>query len=109
MVAHPKARRRDTADVTFEDALLSTPIVDGAFDSLKRCVAGVGAENIYLVAYGGRAVESSCRKWMAHTDFFRKTGVLETNMVFCRQRKQKAVIHRRLKVTHVVDDSMKDL
>ncbi len=102
------SRSNDNTDTSFfGNNFLKTPAVDGAFDSIAK-LAKAGLE-VHLVSKCGANVEQKTRLWLAHHEFYQFTKVYESNVHFCRERKDKAEICRKLGVTHFVDDRLEVL
>jgi len=88
---------------------LETPAVEGAFEGLQELVDKHFHKRVYLVSKGGRHTEVKTREWLAHHDFYRKAGVREKHVNFCKERKDKADRCRQLGVTHFIDDLLEVL
>lgn len=85
------------------DNYLNTPDVSGAVDALASLNKGKFAGRIFLVSrfkYDDRRI----REWLAHIDFYSRTGIPESHLYPCKERHEKEEIVRKLKVTHFVDD-----
>jgi hypothetical protein len=98
--------RGDTAifDGSDEDSL-ATPEVPGAIATiaaLTRLFAG----QVWLVSKCGPKVQGRSRKWLRHRDFWRLTGIPETNLRFCLERRDKAIHCRQNRLTHFIDDRL---
>lgn len=101
------ARVADDSDTSFfADRFLETPMVDGAFDALARLVAGPFEGRVHIVSKAGPKIQERTRLWMDHHQFTDRTGIPESQVHFCRERRDKAPICRRLGVTHFVDDRL---
>lgn len=100
-------RVADNSDTSFfADRFLETPMVDGAFDALSRLVAGPFEGRVHIISKAGPRIQERTRLWMAHHQFAERTGVPESHVHFCRERRDKAPICKRLCVTHFVDDRL---
>lgn len=98
--------RGDTAifDGSDEDSL-ATPEVPGAIATiaaLTRLFSG----KVWLVSKCGPKVQGRTRRWLRHRDFWRQTGVPETNLRFCLERRDKAIHCRQNRLTHFIDDRL---
>jgi hypothetical protein len=95
------------ADTSFlegsEQAMLATPEVDGAIDTIAR-LQDVFAGRIWLVSKCGRRVQQRTLRWLAAHDFWVRTGLPETQVRFCRTRAEKREHCLSLQLTHFVDD-----
>ena len=94
---------RDDAveDTMFGPNFIRTPKVPGAIDAIAAL-----AEHwdIFIVSKAGPKVEARTRVWLNAHNFPNRTGVQETDWYFCRERRDKAQIARRLELTAFVDD-----
>lgn len=96
----------DGADISFfGDNHLKTTPVEGVFDALRTLVNSRFGENVFVVSKCGARVEGKTREWLAHHRFYERTGVLETNVHFCRRRPEEAPVCEGLGITHFVDDN----
>jgi hypothetical protein len=96
-----------TADTSFlggslEDAM-RTPAFEGMFEHLPAMVARFDGQAC-LVSKAGPRVQEKTRLWLRHHDFHARTGVPQQEVYFCRERREKAAICERLRVTHFIDD-----
>ena len=64
---------------------------------------------VYLVSKCGENVQRKTMEWLAAKDFSRRTGIEDGKIRFCRARPDKAVIARKLGLTHFVDDRLEIL
>lgn len=85
------------------EAAMSTPGAIGVFEILPRIVERFGGR-AWIVSKCGPKTQERTLRWLEHHDFYRRTGVPEGNVRFCRQRPDKAVHCRELGITHFVDD-----
>ena len=97
----------DGPDTSFiggsDEQAMRTPAMDGAFPALARlCQRFEG--RVWLVSKCGQRIEQRSRRWLERQDFFRATGIPDTNLVFCRERWMKAPICRDLAIGWFVDD-----
>jgi hypothetical protein len=96
--------RRDTAFLNGGEAqAMATPPVEGAFEAMRRLVARFEGR-VWLVSKCGANVEGRTRRWLAHHDFFARTGLAPDHLRFCRERPQKRDHCADLGITHFVDD-----
>lgn len=95
------------ADTAFlsgdDDAALRTPPAAGSFDALSRLVEAFDG-NVWLVSKCGNRVRERSRQWLAHHDFFARTGIKSENLRFCYKRHEKRGHAEELGLTHFVDD-----
>ena len=100
----------DDADTSFfGDHYLRTPPMPGAFDGLAALVARRFGTAVHLVSKCGALTEARTRDWLAHHDFYARTGVPKDHLHFCRTRAGKAPIAAELGLTHFVDDKLEVL
>lgn len=90
-----------------EDVATSAPL-PGAIEALARLEARFGPRR-YLVSKAGPHVERKTLRWLAELDFFGRTGIPRRNVVFCRERSDKAPICERLRITRFMDDRLEIL
>ena len=86
------------------DEWLDTPAVDGCIDVLARLTAALFDRRVVIISKAGPKIQQRSREWLEHADFFARTGIGPTNLVFVRERRDKAGACRRWHVTHFVDD-----
>lgn len=100
--AHP-----DGGDTAFfqgsEASMLATPEMHGAVASIARLVALFGGR-VWLVSKCGPTVQARTLRWLDGHDFYRRTGVSQAQVRFCRERSEKRVHCLQLGLTHFVDD-----
>jgi hypothetical protein len=97
-------REEDTS--FFGTRPLETPAVEGVFDALAALADEPFAGRVHLVSKAGPKVAANTRDWLAHQDFFRRTGIPDAHLHFVRERRDKAAVCQRLDVTHFVDDRL---
>jgi len=100
-------RVADNSDTSFfADRFLETPMVEGAFEALSRLVAGPFEGRVHIISKAGPKIQARTKLWMVHHQFTDRTGIPEAQVHFCRERRDKAPICKRLGVTHFVDDRL---
>jgi hypothetical protein len=100
--AHPAGG--DTAFFTGDEAtMLATPEVPGAVEAISRLVLLFDG-HVWLVSKCGARVQARTERWLAAHDFFRRSGMCEGNLRFCRRRADKRDHCLELGLTHFVDD-----
>jgi hypothetical protein len=100
----------DDADTSFfGDNYLATPAVPGVFDALARLVGEKFDDRVHLVSKCVRRVQGKSLEWLAHHDFYARTGVSPDHVRFCRERPDKAMIAAELGLTHFIDDRLEIL
>ena len=99
--------RADGSDTSFfSDRYLETPAVAGAFDTLARLGRERFGQRICIVSKCGPRTEEKTRLWLAHHRLLETLGLDAQALHFCRERRDKAPICKRLGVTHFIDDRM---
>lgn len=105
VIIAPDANDRD--DTSFiggtMEHVLATPPCEGLFEVLPELVRGFGGR-VWLVSKAGHRVQEKTRRWLAHQQFFERTGIPSHHLRFCLERAEKADHCRELGITHFVDD-----
>lgn len=100
----------DDVDTSFfGDNFLRTPPMPGAFGGLATVVDRRFGQHVHLVSKCGEQTEARTRRWLAHHDFYDRTGIRPGRVHFCRTRAAKAPIAAELGLTHFVDDKLEVL
>ncbi|OHV58977.1 hypothetical protein BCD48_05695 [Pseudofrankia sp. BMG5.36] len=101
------SRAADDQDTSFFGSQpMLTPAVAGAFDALTALTAGPFAGRVHVVSKCGPKIAALTRAWLAHHEFFERTGIPPANLHFVRRRPEKAPVCARLGITHFVDDRL---
>ena len=96
-------KTNDRTDTSFFGPnFLQTTAVPGVFEALRT----LGDFEIHLVSKCGPGVQAKTRLWLAHHQFFERTGIRPERLHFCLTRPEKAPICTTLGVTHFVDDRL---
>lgn len=90
----------------FSDRFLETPAVADAFETLALLSRERFGQRICIVSKCGPSIEAKTRAWLAHHGLLERLGIGEDGLRFCRERRDKGPICKRLGVTHFVDDRM---
>lgn len=99
--------RADDSDTSFfSDRFLETPAVAGAFDTLLRLGRERFEQRIVIVSKCGPKIEERTRLWLSHHRLLEALGLDARSLHFCRERRDKEPICKRLSVTHFIDDRM---
>lgn len=97
----------DGSDTSFfSDRFLDTPAVADAFGTLTRLGRERFGQRICIVSKCGPKTEARTRLWLAHHGLLEALGLDEGALHFCRERRDKGPICKRLGVTHFIDDRM---
>lgn len=101
-------RVNDGTDTSFfgHNFLLTTAVAD-VFEVLRQLHERF--DKIVLVSKCGQSTQDRTRQWLAHHNFYERTGIAEPDVHFCRERREKAPICQRLGVTHFIDDRLEVL
>lgn len=99
--------RADGSDTSFfSDRFLETPAVAGAFDTLARLGRERFGQRICIVSKCGPRTQEKTRLWLEKHKLLDALGLDARALHFCRERRDKAPICKRLGVTHFIDDRM---
>ncbi len=83
--------------------------VDGAFEAIAQLVQRRFRERVWLVSRCEESRDPVLMEWLERHDFFGSTGVTRNQVLFCRQRHEKATISQQLGVSHFIDDRLEVL
>lgn len=96
----------------FSENFLATPPVSEAFESIRLLAQEF---DVWLISKCGQKIQDRSLAWLEEYKFFEITGVKPDQVIFCRQRKEKAPIAASLGLRVFIDDrldiisSMKDV
>jgi hypothetical protein len=88
------------------DEWLDTPEVEGAIEAIGRLRSGRFNSGVLIVSKAGPRVRERSRAWLDHVGFFGRTGVHRADLIFVRERRDKADVCRRRGVTHFLDNHL---
>lgn len=88
---------------------LAVPEVNGAFDAIKRLQQERFGSNTNVISMCNERVEVYSREWLAHTNFFDRTGLSEEQLIYCRTFADKQDHASNLSINHFVDDRLEVL
>jgi hypothetical protein len=88
----PDGGKRSFKDPDF----MNIPEVPGAIAAVSLLASlRFGPGNIFIVSKADSAEEEDRRRlWLLHRGFFKRTGIPEANLRFCRQRWEKGILAR---------------
>jgi hypothetical protein len=86
-----------------EPAMLATPEMDGAVESIARLTGLLGGR-VWLVSKCGPRVQARTLRWLDGHDFYQRTALPREHVRFCRARAEKRGHCLDLGLTHFVDD-----
>lgn len=101
-------RVNDNTDTSFfgRNYLQTTAVAD-AFEVLRALTDYF--DKIVVVSKCGQQTQDKTLQWLQQHDFYGITGIQKSDVHFCRERRDKSGICRRLNVTHFVDDRLEVL
>ena len=82
---------------------LRTPPYQDMFEVVPELVSKFDSR-VWIISKCGPSVQQRTRLWLAHHQFFERTGIDPNNLRFCLQRPQKAEHCAQLGITHFIDD-----
>lgn len=85
-----------------QDAMRTLPS-PGAFEAIAQLFDASDGQ-VWLVSKCGPRIQQRSRAWLTHWGFTKKTGVTPDRFHFCRERRDKAAIARRLGLDVFIDD-----
>lgn len=100
--AHPGGG--DTAFFTGdEDTMLATPEMPNAAQAIARLVVRLHGK-VWLISKCGQRTQARTERWLDGHDFYQRTGLPPSHVMFCRARADKRTYCEQLALTHFVDD-----
>lgn len=100
------AGRADTSFLSGSDeAALSTPASEGAFESIADLTQAF-AGRVWLVSKCGPRIQQLTRRWLQRHSFYERTGVRQDRVRFCLKRPEKRDHCAVIGATHFVDDRL---
>jgi hypothetical protein len=94
----------DTSFIGGSDAdALRAPPMAGALEALARLARALEGR-VWLVSKCGPRIEARSRAWLARQRFFETTSIAPEHLHFCRDRRDKAPICKRIGIQCFVDD-----
>lgn len=106
----PKA----TETGTFEE-FMACSALPGAIQSIKKIVNLYKPQNVFIISRCPELAENGILQWLDNQKFFTDINFDRSNVYFCRERVDKALIAERLQLTFFIDDridvldAMKDI
>lgn len=88
---------------------LNVKLNDGAVEAISAMAHDFSGDNIFFVSKCGPVVQERSMEVLEKNDFFRSTGTSPSNVRFCREISEKAVIADALRLSHFIDDRLKVL
>ncbi len=84
--------------------LSSTRYIDGALEAISDLVADERVEDVVLVSKCGLRIRQNTEEFLLSSNFYAKTTLSESNVIFCFTRPEKGIIAEDLGLTHFIDD-----
>jgi hypothetical protein len=88
-----------------EEAALSTPPSEGAFDAIRDLVVAFEGR-VWLVSKCGPRIQGLTKRWLRRHRFHEITGVRQDRVRFCLKRPDKREHCLAIGATHFVDDRL---
>lgn len=107
IINHRLADHNDAS--LYNDRYSSIPTAIGAFVSLKTLNAGKFRGAVYLISKCNVWAQEKILHWLRDNDFYKVTGISEKNVLFCRERHEKAEICVAIGITYFIDDRLEVL
>lgn len=85
--------------------VLRTPPMARVFEVLPGLVERFEGR-VWVISKCGERVQQRTLAWLAHHDFYDRTGIPPESVRFCRERREKAVHCRELGITDFIDDRL---
>ena len=85
----------------FSDNYLKTPKIEGSFEAIRKLAEDF---DVWLLSKCGQTVQDKSLAWLLYHDFYSITGVNPEQVLFCRQRNQKAGIAKNMGFRVFIDD-----
>lgn len=77
----------------------------GSIEALQQLVPAFDG-NVWLFCRMPHSMGLCLRHWLASHDFWRRTEIPATHLLFCENREEKIAVCRHQQVTHYVDDCL---
>lgn len=98
--------RADTSFLSGSEAdAMDTPPSEHAFRVITELVTRTKGD-VWLVSKCGPRIQKLTREWLLHWKFYATTGMAPDQVRFCKERRDKALHARQLRLTHFVDDRL---
>lgn len=80
------------------------PEINGIIGAVYGIVNYFRSENVFIVSSADEALEKAILHWFEKKSILKRTGVSSDNLIFCRERKEKAIVCAQKQITHFIDD-----
>jgi hypothetical protein len=94
----------DKPNQFFTKNYLTAPAVDLAFESITKIVERYGSDYVFLVSKCGESTEEKTLEWLEYQQFYIKTGIDQSQVLFCRKRYEKKLICADYNIKLFIDD-----
>ena len=84
-------------------------ITEEAIMSVRHTVEKFGKDNVYIISKAKNRWIKANHERLAKCNFFKKTGMLNSNLYFCDEYEDKQKLCSKLSIDYMVDDSRKVL
>lgn len=75
-----------------------------AFEVLRELSEWMFKDNIWLISKCRARTQTKTLEWLSYHDFYNRTRIQPKQVIFTRADEQKAIVAKRLKLTHYIDD-----
>lgn len=96
-------RSKNIRPQTVDEYLTTAPLKDAPL-AIKEMTKLFGNMNIFLISRCPKYAEKTITEWLNSNRLFNDPNLVSSNIYFCRKRIDKAVIAKRLQLTHFIDD-----
>ena len=79
-----------------------------SINSLKKLNENFNGR-VYIVSKCSKPAEKKILDWMKYNNFHESTGIEKSKVHFCRERKDKSILSKKLRLTEFVDDKLEVL
>jgi hypothetical protein len=93
----------------FNENYLQSTACPNAFEKIHALQQEYFKENVHLISKCGKKIQDKTLSWLTHHKFYTQTGIEESRVHFCRERREKKEICKQLGITHFVDDRLEIL
>ena len=80
---------------------------DNCYSVIRFLINYYGNENIYIVSKAREIMRTKILEWLYKNNFFKETGFLKKNLLFCNNYEDKTEIVKQLKINVFIDDHIK--
>src|SRR3989344_2649808 len=99
----------DTDKTLLEERYSTIPATEGVYDAIRKLNEKKFHGNIFLISKCTPWAEEKILAWLNDNDFYKRTGIMPNNVLFCHERHEKEKICRSNKITHYIDNRLEVL